>query len=274
MGLLIWGYNVIEGNKTFGSVIKARLGELDPRMIIRDATRNEGKLAIIQNVLLANAPQIIISLVYFSYNAVVSSMLMAYEFTSYLTTRKSLRVTSSRAGAQRSSYFLQIPYRYGVLLLCMSALLHWLASQSIFLVAVEVQNMRGEHNEDGCVQFFADDLGGPKGYKKQYNCGHDFIASAYSPQGILLTLCVAIFLTIVLVGFGYRRMEAVPEIGSSSVGIGAAAHARLGEENPWEKEVKWGVYPETVEWLEGLEVGRCGISGLDVERPGVGWEYR
>ena len=41
-------------------------------------------------------------------------------------------------GLQRSTYRLQLPYKYGLPLLLLSALLHWLVSQSLFLVRGDV----------------------------------------------------------------------------------------------------------------------------------------
>lgn len=58
--------------------------------------------------------------------------------------RKTLRVTSP-VGMQRSTYFVQMPMRYGVPMIASMALLHYLISQSIFLYAIEV------HNSDGSV---------------------------------------------------------------------------------------------------------------------------
>jgi hypothetical protein len=76
-------------------------------------------------------------------------MLLAHEFAGYAHKRKGLRVSSAPAGKQRSKYFLQIPLRYGVPMVGVSAVLHWLASQSIFVVVVEVYNMFGNHSASG-----------------------------------------------------------------------------------------------------------------------------
>jgi hypothetical protein len=48
--------------------------------------------------------------------------------------RKTLRV-SAPVGIQRSSYFVSMPLRYGIPLMATMSLLHWLVSQSLFVVA-------------------------------------------------------------------------------------------------------------------------------------------
>jgi hypothetical protein len=48
--------------------------------------------------------------------------------------RKTLRV-SAPVGIQRSSYFVSMPLRYGIPLIVTMSLLHWLISQSLFVVA-------------------------------------------------------------------------------------------------------------------------------------------
>lgn len=58
------------------------------------------------------------------------------------TTRKGLRVTAPR-GEQRSSYFLQLPYRWAVPLMIVSGALHWLMSQTIFPVRLETRSRDG-----------------------------------------------------------------------------------------------------------------------------------
>ncbi|KAF2476761.1 uncharacterized protein BDR25DRAFT_375874 [Lindgomyces ingoldianus] len=145
--LLAWGYSAIPGTKDFKSVLSSGLGTLDSRTIIQSGTTSTGTRGIFQNVFLANAPQVIISIIYFSYNAVITSMLLAYEWDGYSKTRKGLRVSTKQQGAQRSTYFLQLPYRYAVPLMVFSTVIHWLASQSIFVVSVELYNMFGEHRE-------------------------------------------------------------------------------------------------------------------------------
>jgi hypothetical protein len=87
---------------------------------------------IFSMIFLANVPQILVSLTYFFYNGLLTCMLSAVEYDNYATDQKPLRVSWPR-GAQRSTYYLSLPYRYSVPLLVVSAVLHWLVSQSLFL---------------------------------------------------------------------------------------------------------------------------------------------
>lgn len=80
-----------------------------------------------------NIFQIIVSGLYLLCNNIVSVILMASEWNSYRSQRRSLRVSCPR-GYQRSSYFLSLPYRYSVPLMVASSVLHWLVSQSIFVI--------------------------------------------------------------------------------------------------------------------------------------------
>ena len=66
------------------------------------------KPGILTLIFVANSPQLILSILYFFYNGLITYMLMADEWSGFSKTRKGLRVTSA-SGAQRSTYRLQIP---------------------------------------------------------------------------------------------------------------------------------------------------------------------
>ncbi|KNG46280.1 hypothetical protein TW65_86917 [Stemphylium lycopersici] len=97
----------------------------------------------IAKVVLANTPQLIFSLLYFYYNALLTAMLMGYEWVSYAHKRKGLHVSRKPKGAQRCTYFLQLPYRFSIPLLMLSATLHWLVSQSLFLMSIDFYDASG-----------------------------------------------------------------------------------------------------------------------------------
>jgi hypothetical protein len=85
-------------------------------------------------VLWANYWQIIISFLYLAYNALLTCQLVSEEWGGYASERKTLRV-SHPLGIQRSSYFISMPMKYGIPLLGANATLHWLVSQSVFVVS-------------------------------------------------------------------------------------------------------------------------------------------
>lgn len=79
--------------------------------------------------------QFLVSLLYIAYNALLTCMLVGDEWSRYATQRKTLRVTHPR-GIQRSSYFISMPFKYGIPLMICNTILHVLISQSIFIISV------------------------------------------------------------------------------------------------------------------------------------------
>ena len=75
----------------------------------------------------------IISMLYLALNALLSCQLVSEEWSGYAKERKTLRVSHPK-GIQRSSYFISMPMKYAAPLMTANATLHWLVSQSTFLV--------------------------------------------------------------------------------------------------------------------------------------------
>jgi hypothetical protein len=127
--------------KSLRMLAQIGFGAIDTRGLI-----NTGPHSVIGNVLVANSPQVLLSAVYFSYNSLFTCMLLGWEWASYAHQRKGLRVSAApRRGAQRSSYFLSLPYRFALPLMAVSGLLHWLVSQSLFIAVIDVRE--GETHE-------------------------------------------------------------------------------------------------------------------------------
>ncbi|KAH8692562.1 hypothetical protein GQ44DRAFT_793138 [Phaeosphaeriaceae sp. PMI808] len=103
--------------------------------------------SVIPYVMLANLPQTIVSILYFSYNGIFSCMLANREWTGYAVKRASLRVTNPSPG-QRSTYFLSLPFTYSIPLLFASILLHWFVSQSIFMGRIDMWASHIRSDED------------------------------------------------------------------------------------------------------------------------------
>lgn len=269
VALLAWGYTAILGSKSISSILSIRLGTLDPRMLIQSGTAGAGAAGVFQNVFLANAPQIIISLVYFSYNAAITSMLLASEWSGYSIVPKGLRVSSEPMGEQRSTYYFSLPLRYAAPLLVMSTIIHWLASQSIFVVVVEAYNMFGFHSETTACYHFPGRRGSytsrprPDQVTDPRYCGEDFITCGYSVLGILLTLTMAIVFALALVGLGMKRIGGeMPVVGSNSIAIAANSQPRrewAHEDNilvTLQSRLKWSMaegWRSTDHELVGLE---------------------
>jgi len=202
---------------------------------------------LISNAIIANTPQLILSVLYFSYNGLFTAMLMGYEWISYSRKRKGLRVTRQPSGAQRSTYFLSLPYRFGVPLMLISGILHWLVSQSIFLIAID----------------FYDAFGNPAARPPPGNIAWDYKTLGYSPAGAIAVLVLGGLLVISIVAAGYIPYKrGMPLAGSCSMAISAACHPieQVGDgENIAEKKLQWGVVSTGVDGI-----GHCSFSAEEV----------
>jgi len=218
------------------------LGAVDPRTAIKYMPPD-----LITNAVIANTPQLALSFLYFSYNALFTAMLMGYEWVSYSGKRKGLRVTHQPAGAQRSTYFLQLPYRFGIPLMLLSGTLHWLVSQSIFLIAID----------------FYDPFGKPGTGDDVANMPFDYKTLGYSPPAIISVIVLGGIMVISIVAFGYTPYKrGMPIAGSCSIAISAACHPteQAGSaENIAEKKLQWGVVSTGTDRL-----GHCAFSAEDV----------
>ena len=227
---------------------------------------------------MANVPQLVLSLLYFAYNGLWTCILLVEEWIGYCSERKPLRVTS-RTGLQRSTYRLQLPYRYGVPLMTVSAVLHWLVSQSIFPIILETYSYSGILRTEGLAR----------------------VSCEYSPLATLVTIIFGSLVLLAVVAFGFRRYAKVgiPLAGSCSAAISAACHPPPGDDRPSIKAVKWGAVKEEssiTRWEEhplsnsahaqeeasmlGTDrianqrvVGHCTFTSLPVEEPVKGELY-
>ena len=157
----------------FSSLLSLGLGTVTTQTVIFWELPSSGTDGFLSSVLVANMPQLILSFAYFTYNALFTSMLAGLEWSQMAWQKKSLRVSQKPQGEQRSSYFLQLPYRYAIPLSGCSAVMHWLTSQSIFLIAVERYDPLGNPMP-------ADASGVIEG--EHYTCG-------WSPLAVLLVIC-------------------------------------------------------------------------------------
>jgi hypothetical protein len=248
--LLGAGVNAMKANDqstSLQALTKLGFGAIDPRTIIQ-----WNIVKTMENILVANLAQPILSFLYFSYNGLFTCMLLGYEWSLYAHERKGLRVSRARSGAQRSTYFLQLPYRYSLPLMGLSGVLHWLVSQSIFLVAIDLYGVIG-----------GEDIGGSSNYM---SCG-------YSPIAIVSVLVLGIFMVIAGFGFGFIPYKPGINLASScSAAISAACH---GEE--WDMvdghdaaraRLQWGVVGVGEDG-----VGHCAFSARDVNFPEEGKMY-
>lgn len=206
----------------------------------------KGNRGIMASVLLSNSPQAILSYLYVTYNGLFSCMLLVSEWNGFAHERKPLRVTSP-TGKQRSSYWLQLPYKYGIPLLVMSGMLHLLVSQSIFSARVLVFD-----------------------YKNEEKTSASIFTAGYSPIAIIIVIILGSIAIIFGILTGSRKCQVgMPLVGSCSAAISAACHHFSNDPDAALLPVMWG----TIESEDEDKIGHCCFSSLDVSPPIEGDVY-
>lgn len=250
-------------------------------------------------VTFANMFQLLFSFLYLLYNRLLTTLLITLEWSGFGSERKALRV-SSPEGVQRSSYFLSLPYKFGLPLVVASSVVHWLISQSIFLIATI--GIDSDGNE-----------------AKEYN---GFVIG-YSSIGIILSLIVALCMILALGGVGLMKYPgdhdggtqeqdhtsgvfdmlrrfwthraraspsmdpkrtlqiskerwAPPMTSTCSAAISSACHRPTEDEHAHLFPVKWGdvAFYETGAPEDGIQRRCCFTTAKDVAKPLPSIEYR
>lgn len=245
---------------SLAGLVNLGFGAVDPRTMIIGAL---GSRNLIANTLIANTPQLIISFLDYFYNAHFTAMLLGYEWMSYALKRKGLRVSRSPLGKQRSTYFLQLPYRFSVPLMFMSGTLHWLVSQSIFLVSIDFYDYMDNRSAAG-QQWLRDMAFDPRDDSMSVTtCG-------YSPIAIVCVIIFGSLMFIALLAAGfipYKR--GMPLASSCSMAISAACHPE-SETQVSVQEVQWGVLEASD---NQADVRHCSFSECSVSQPVIGHLY-
>lgn len=225
-------------------------GAVTGESLVTSYTPTPGTGGLVSTILIANIPQILLSFLYLTYNGLFTCMLLSYEWSSYARQRKGLRVTSAQ-GQQRSTYWLQLPYRYGIPLMAASAILHWLVSQSIFLARVFTLN------EDGSP--------GPGNVS----------TLGYSNIAIIFDIMIGLILILFGIALGFRKYSGdIPLAGYCSAAISAACHPPKADDQASLKPVMWGVVADKKSYLDSGEYnGHCSFTSFEVHRPVEGRIY-
>ena len=178
-----------------------------------------------QNALIANIAQPVLSAIYFAFNGLITAMCSANEWNTYAREMKGLRVSGVPTGAQRSTHFLQLPYRYGVPLMVLSVLTHWMVSQAIFVVSVL---------NDGRLNLGGIDLD----YPYYVTCG-------YSPPAIVgvIVLGLSILVYSMVIGSMPLKERHMPVAGSNSMAIERQCVLEIQKYGLEKKALQWGVRP-------------------------------
>jgi hypothetical protein len=185
---------------------------------------------------LANLPQVGLSLLYFSINRVCTSICFSMEWNQYTHYRKGLRVTHP-TGKQRGTHFLQLPLRWAIPLTVMSGLLHYLLSQSLFLVRQELRTRDGDlYPGSTCA------------------CGYSVLSL------FVFTLVLLALLLVVLYLLSEKIDIHLPPARHCSLVISAACHPPGDEVDAHLGEVRWGVTELPTE----DHVGHCTFTSREV----------
>ena len=216
--LLYWGLTVLKGkgiNITLSGLWKLGFGALNANaLVLADDGGGAAGMA-----LLANSPQVVYALLYIVYKGLITTMFNAKDWSNFAFGDQHLMV-STPAGKQRGTWVLGIPKYYGMALLVLQTLLHWLISESIFVVQVTVFSPNGTIKP-------TDDLS---------NCG-------YSPIAIIFTVVAALVMMLSAIGFGFLKSPegGPPIVSTCSAAISAACHLGPTHEATTYEEIRWGV---------------------------------
>lgn len=258
--LLHWGVvNINRQNASELSLVdylRLGLGAVRAQSLIDSMfVANIGHTTLIACVLIANAPQPILSILYFLFNSVFTSMLLAAEWADFAHERKPLRVSYPKPG-QRSTYFLQLPYKYALPLMLLSGVLHWSVSQSLFLAQIRWFDYSGQPSE--------------------YTTFANISTCGYSVSGIILTIVMGSLLAIFALALGWRKFpQGMPLVRSSSAAIAEACHAQGVDTTV---PLKWGITEKRREVEDSNssnpQARFCGFSDLEISMPEEGKSYR
>jgi hypothetical protein len=260
----LFAKNLAQQDMTFRNLFGQGFGTVDQRLLFSYIPLpSQGVAGLFVNVMFCNMPQVALSLLYLNYNGLMTDMSLAREWSLYGTERKGLRVSTVPEGFQKSKYFLQLPYRYGIPILVVTGILHWLVSQSMFFVSILTIPLYE------CDSSTNSSCTGPIWYPMETQ--EPYMTGGYSRSGILSILVVMFILIVWIVVIGSSRLpSSMPLVSSCSAAIAAACHVLPGEsgQSTAKAEVMWGALGDDRE-----EVGHCGFSMYEVRQPVEGRLY-
>lgn len=255
------GLSRFDGAPTWSKILANGIGTATGQTVITGGM----PLPFLAVVVLTNVPQLLLSLIYFSYNSLLTTIAAANEWSQFAVTRKPLRVSSSPRGAQRSSHLLQLPYRLAIPLMITSTVLHWLTSQAIFLADVDAIPS-SPPIPSRTWELATETVNNVTGH---------FSTCGYSPFAIILLMIFGITMILVLVVVSRTRFSTgMPVVGNCSAAISAACHGGSKGEDMGEAvgmPVMWGEVE--VEEADGTVRRRCAFSSREVKVPVEGRVY-
>ena len=227
----------IDGAKGFA--FTNGLGQPDIQSLASFKRDDVGSSGIVPTLLIANIPQLGFSILYIIYTNFWNKLLVAQEFDTLTKVKKGLRVSERPKGKQRTTRFFTMPMRYALPLMACSTALHWLCSQSFFMVRFDGVDAHGRVDD-------RDQL----------------VRLGYSATGVIALIAVSFAMLVVTVCMAsVRRLNSPLGETSMSVVLSAACHGNRHEPALWIREVQWGVVASEGEVdRSGIQVEHCAFT--------------
>ena len=211
---------------------------------------------LIGMALLANIPQLFLAAVWLLYMGIMTSMFLAADWARFGTQGQTLQVSSPR-GQQRGSWLLGAPPIFGVFLLILQIILHWLVSQSIFVISMQIRT------PDGSIPTATIP---------------SFVNAGFSPVGIIFSVVVSGILVLSVVAMAVRRFPAgaPPVVATCSAAISATCHMPRGMDHMGlvYERLRWGQCGDVVHGVAHCSLmPECAFEDGRGRQPTVGWHY-
>lgn len=228
----VWGFYHVKNkgvNLTPTALWNLGFGSINQNAMV--FLNGDGVTKVITLTIIANIPQVILSIIYMVYMGIITTMFLAADWTTFAFRPQTLMV-SSPAGTQRGTWMFGAPIGWGLTFMSFSILLHWFISQSIFVVQMQVMN------KDGTLKVY------DPATDNQYvgntalfsNCG-------FSPIAMICSTVAAFILLLSVIIFMFRRFPAgsPPVVSTCSAAISASCHPITKTEDMLYKELRWGI---------------------------------
>ncbi len=199
--------------------------------------------------MIANIWQVLVSLCYIAQNVLLSCQLVADEWTGFARERKTLRV-SHPVGIQRSTYFVSIPLRYGLPIMALFSLEHWLLSQTTFVIRVIT------------FDFTVTPFTTLNGWT---TASYSLIPATFA---MVLPALFLILQSANAFSRKYPATSAMPLVSTCSLGISANCHRPEGDAEAHLLPVQWGVIEKSPDGVQ-----KCSFTTLRTVKPPVSGEW-
>ena len=209
------------------------------------AVQGGGAVGLPLQIALANAPQLWLSICYLLWNNQITRIWGEHEWRSYSGRRKPPRVSyGTNVPGLRNTRWLQLPYGLSLVIMIISTTMHWIVSQTLFVI--EVENQSGLPVQNGVP----------------------------SPDAIIFTICyspTAIFVIAVLAGIVILGMTMyyitpfrswMPFMGGSARVVFASCTA-LPKDLP-EDGIMWGDVSDEWGRLAGFAENARGLQAREI----------